>query len=227
MRKLRLVLLAWLAFLIACALPPPPPKVESPPLAAPIVSKQPARGCETAHETVYLPGVYIDAFPGLPPKAEPSHVVLHLSDGTTIWEKPHYGSEDCTDYLNCRRATLIPNPAWNHCSPEGISYEVVAVDGKPVLDASAWEITEPTSKISAYVGFACGQGFSGPSLSGVSNQTAGADCLSRASAAPPGVTVAAALTLGAAYFNYRAAYNRPVHCVADQLSATASSTKCY
>ncbi len=228
MKKYKLVLLALLAFPLACTTrQPPSPKVETAALAAPITSHKAARGCNGAHETIYLPGEYIDAYPGLPPKAKPDHVVLHLSDGTTIWAKPHYGSEDCTSYLNCRRATLILNPAWNQCSPRGTLYEVATEDGRLVFESSSWEITEHTTNASVHVGFACGHGFAGPDFTAISNQTEGG-CLSRTSAsAPTGTTVAAALALGAAYFSYRAAYGRTVDCVTDELSGTTWSTKCY
>jgi len=227
MKKAKLVLFAWLWFVSACTQVQPPLRIEAPPLATPIVSHEPARGCQAAHDTIYLPGVYIDAYPSLPPRAEPNHIVLHLSDGSTIWEKPHYGTQDCTDYLNCRYATLVRNPAWHQCSPQGIFYEVAAVDGRPVLDAGSWQITEPTTKASAYVGFACGQGFAGPSLTALSNRTAETGCSLQLASAPTGAPVAAAMALGAAYFSYRAAYNRPVYCVTNELSDTSRAAKCY
>jgi hypothetical protein len=228
MKKLKLVLFAWLGVMTACTQAPPPLKIEAPPLIRPVVNHEPARGCEAAHDTIFLSGVYIDAFPSLPPKAEPSHVILHFSDGTTIWEKPHYGSEECTDYLSCRYATFVRDPAWSQCSPQGIFYEVAAVDGRPLLNASSWEITDPKTKVSTFVGFACGHGFAGPNLTTLSNQTAQSDCTPQASAsAPTGLPVAAAMALGAAYFSYRAAYNRPVRCVTDELSDTTRSAKCY
>jgi hypothetical protein len=223
----KLCLFASLAFLVACTQAQPLPEVDAPPLITPSINHTAARGCEGTHDTIYLPGVYIDAFPSLPPKAEPDYIVVHLSNGTTLWEKPHYGSGDCTDYMNCRRATLVLNPAWNQCTPRGISYEVATVDGLPVLGSSFWEITEPTTKVSAYVGFACGQGFAGSNLAAVSNQTAENGCLSPASASTPGMTVATAMALGAAYFSYRAAYDRSVHCVTAELSGTIWSTQCY
>jgi hypothetical protein len=228
MKRCKLALFASLAFLIACTPVQPSLKVEVAPLVTPIISHKAASGCEGAHDTVYLPGVYIDAYPSLPPKAEPDHIVLHLSNGTTIWGKPHYGSNDCTDYMNCRRATLVLNPAWNQCTPQGIFYDVATVDGRLVLESSVWEITEPTTKASAYVGFACGQGFADPSLTAVSNQTVETGCSSLPSASTPtGMTVAAAMALGAAYFSYRAAYDRTIHCVTNELSDTTWSTKCY
>jgi hypothetical protein len=220
-------LLASLAFLIGCSQVQPSPKVEAPPLITPRVRYAGANGCQRQHEIIYLPGVYIDAYPSLPPRAEPDHVVLHLSDGTTLWEKPHYDSEDCTDYMNCRRATLVLNPAWNQCTPQGIFYEVATVDGRPILGSSLWQITEPTAKTSAYVGFDCAQGFAASNLTAVSNQTAESGCPFQSSSTPTGTTVAAAMALGAAYFSYRAAYDRTVQCVTDELSAAASSTRCY
>jgi len=223
----KLVLFTSLAFLIACT-PVEPPRIEATPLVTPIISHKAASGCEGEHDTIYLPGRYIDAYPGLPPKAQPHHIVLHLSDGTTIWGKPDYGSKDCTDYMNCRRATLVLNPAWNRCTPQGIFYEVATVDGRLVLESNLWQITEPTTKTSAYVGFACGQGFADSSLAAVSTQTVESGCLSQASPSnSTGTTVAAAMALGAAYFSYRAAYDRTIQCMTDESSGTTWSTRCY
>jgi hypothetical protein len=227
MKKCKLVLFASLAFLSACAPVQPPPEGATP-LVTPTISHEAASGCEGEHDTIYLPGLYIDAYPSLPPKAEPEHIVMHLSDGTTIWGKPLYGRKDCTNYMNCRRATLVLNPAWNQCTPQGIFYEVATVDGRLVLNSNFWEITEPTTKTSVYVGFACGQGFASSSLAAVSTQTVESGCLSQASASnSTGTTVAAAMALGAAYFSYRAAYDRTIQCVTDELSGTTWSTKCY
>src|SRR5690242_6335143 len=159
MKNSKLVLFAALAFLIACTAQQPPPNAERTALVWPITSYKPADGCNQAHRTIYLPGVYIDAYPGLPPAVEPDHVVLHLSDGTTIWAKPHYGSDDCTTYLNCRRATLALNPIWNQCSPKGIFYEAATEDGRLVFESNAWEITDRATKASVHVGFACGHGY--------------------------------------------------------------------
>ena len=224
----KLALFASLAFLIACTPAAPPLEVEATPLVAPIISHKAASGCEREHDRIYLPGVYIDAYPNLPPKAQPDHILLHFSNGTTIWEKPHYGSKDCTDYMNCRRATLVLNPAWNQCTPQGIFYEVATVDGRLVLNSNFWQITEPATKTSAYVGIACGQGFASPSLAAVSTQTLQNDCISQAPASnSTGTTVAAAMALGATYFNYRAAYDHTVECVSNELSRTTWSTRCY
>ena len=135
---------------------------------------------------------------------------------------------DCTDYMNCRRATLVLNPAWNQCTPQGIFYEVATVDGRLVLNSNFWQITEPATKTSAYVGIACGQGFASPSLAAVSTQTLQNDCISQAPASnSTGTTVAAAMALGATYFNYRAAYDHTVECVSNELSRTTWSTRCY
>jgi hypothetical protein len=227
MKKCKLVLFASLVFLIACTPVQPPLKVAAP-LVTPIISHRAASGCEGAHDTIYLPGLSINAYPGLPPRAQPDYIVLHLSDGTTIWGKPHYGSKDCTNYMNCRRATLVLNPAWNECTPQGIFYEVATVDGRLVLNSNFWEITEPTTKTSVYVGFACGQGFASPSLAVVSTQTLESGCLSQASASnSAGTTMAAAMALGTAYFTYRAAYDHTIQCVTDELNGTTWSTRCY
>jgi hypothetical protein len=228
MKKCKLVLFAWMVLFFGCTVQPAPIRIQPPPLTTPMVRHQPALGCEPAHDTVFLPGVYIDAFPSLPPKADPNYVVLHFSDGTTLWEKPHYGRQDCSDYLSCRYATLIRNPVWNECSAKGISYEAAAADGRPLLDSSFWVFTEPTTNASAYVGFACGQGYAGPNFTAASNKTAEKDCLQQASAAAPtGTNVAAGIALGTAYFKYRAAYDRPVYCSTDGLNGSTPTIKCY
>jgi hypothetical protein len=220
----KLVLFLPLTFLIACT-PPPSRVVEATPLVAPIVSHLVATNCESEHDRIYLPGVYIDAYPKLPPRAEPNHVVLHLSNGNTIWAKPDYGSADCTNYMNCRRATLVLNPAWNRCTPQGVFYEVATNDGGLLFESRLLEITEPINKTTAYVGFACGRGFAGPDFTTVSNQTRENGCLSQSlGSTSTGSTLATALTLGATYFGYRAAYDRSVQCVTDEWS---SSTNCY
>ena len=131
----KLAVILSLTFVIACATAQPPPPVRPRPLAAPLMTHETA-GCEGGHDTAYLPGVSVDAYPGLPPRAEPKQVVLRFSDGTTIWAKPRYESADCTNYITCRRATLILNPAWKRCSPEGISYEVATEDSKVVFESS-------------------------------------------------------------------------------------------
>ena len=227
MEKWKLVLAAWLGLLFGCTVQPAPIRIQPFPLATPMVRHQPALGCAPAHDTVFLPGVYIDAFPSLPPKADPNYVVLHFSDGTTLWMKPHYGRQDCSDYLSCRYATLIRNPGWNQCSPEGISYEVSAADGRPLLDSSFWVLSDPTTKASAYVGFACGQGFAGPNFTAVSNKTAQKEWLQTPAPAPTGTNVAAAMALSTAYFKYRAAYHRPVYCLTDEWNRSTPIITCY
>jgi hypothetical protein len=229
MKKFRLIVLASLAVLIACSRAQTPLLPVAPnPLQHPMVSYSPASGCEGEHETVVLPGAYINAYPSLPPKSEPDHLVLHLINGTTIWSKPLYGREDCADYISCRRATLALNPVWNQCTPHGVFYEVATVDGKPVLESNLWQVIEPTTKTSAYVGLTCNQGYASPSLSAVSNRAAETGCLYPASSSPSSpMTVASAISLAATYFNYRAAYQRPIRCVSEPLTGATRSTRCY
>jgi len=225
MKRCKLTLVAILA-VYACAPVQAPPKVVSA-LDTPVIRHQAASGCDAAHDRIYLPGVYIDAYPSLPPTADPDHLILHLTDGTTLWGKPRYGSADCIDYMNCRRATLVLNPTWKQCRPQGTSYEVATADGRLVLESDLWEITDLTTKTSAYVGFACGQWFAGSNLTVVSNQTA-EKCSSQASTSiPTGTSAAAAIALGAAYFSYHAAYDRPVLCVSDESSSATVNAKCY
>ena len=228
MKGRRPILLVWLASAIGCTTSVQPVPMQRPTLAAPLISHEQASGCQGEHDAIYLPGVNIDAYPGLPPRAEPDHVVLRLSDGTTIWAKPQYGSPECTDYMNCRRAALLLNPAWNACTPYGIVYEMTSVDGRLVLESNVWQITDLRTKSTAFVGFACGEGVASSSLGAVSRQTEGSTCSPEASASTPtGTKLAAAMSLGSTYFTYRASYDRVVQCVADQMSDTSWNTKCY
>jgi hypothetical protein len=229
MKKSLLIVFASLTVLFACSGAQTPLLPVTPnPLLHPMVSYSPASGCEGEHETVVLPGAYINAYPSLPPKAEPDHLVMHLLNGTTVWSKPLYGSEDCADYISCRRASLALNPLWNQCTPHGVFYEVATVDGKPVLESNFWQVIEPSSKASAYVAFTCNQGYVSPNLAAISNRTAQTDCLYPTFNSPSSpVMMASAISLAATYFNYRAAYQRPIRCVSEPLSGTTRSTRCY
>jgi hypothetical protein len=223
----KLALLLSLAASFACAqVQAPPQQYAAPPSVAPVVTHFAASGCKGEHDTVSLPGEHINAYPGWPPSAQPQHIVLHYDNGTSIWGKPSYGSPDCSDYMSCRRATFILNPAWNQCSPQGNVYEVLTLDGNPVLDSSLLQITDPRAKMSpAYIGFACGRGFAGPSVTSLVGQVQQSGCLSQAGSASAGapaasgqgghpylnaavevvgMTLAAAAVLGVAYFGYRA-----------------------
>ena len=208
------------------------PTVASAPLAAPTVTHQVARGCESAHDTIYVPGISIDAFPSLPPKAQPDHIVLNLNDGTTIWAEPSYGSEDCVNYLDCRRANVILNPIWNdECKPQGDAFEVATADGRLVFNSSLFVVTETATGSTAYVGFTCGRGLAASSFLAVVNRITDESCLpplGDSNASRAGATMAASMELGAAYFHYRAAYDQSVQCVVEEAdgAATASIT-CY
>lgn len=225
--KYRLVLFVWLTCVIACTSVQPSIKVESPPLVKPIITHQQASGCDGEHDTIYLPGAYMDAYPTLPPRGEPDHIVLHLSDRTTIWAKPEYGTAECTDYMTCRRAALLLNPAWNRCTPHGIVYEMTSVDGRLVLESNVWQVTDLRTKATVFVNFACGEGVTGSSLAAVSSRSEGSACPAEFASNPTGTTLAAAMALGTTYFTYRASYDRAVQCVADQTSGTTWVTKCY
>jgi hypothetical protein len=227
----KLAVFAWLAFTIACArVQPPPLIVQQSPLVAPIISHQSPRGCNGEHDRIYLPNVNVDAYPGMPPKEDPKQIVLHFSDGTTLWAKPQYGTEECPNYLNCHRATVILNPAWDRCSPEGISYEVATEDGKLLFDSRSWLVTQRARKASVHIAFSCGTGFAGEDFTAVSNAAARANvCPSQDSAFPQtGMALTATATaLAGTYFTYRAAYDRAVTCVSHQMSNTKWSTNCY
>jgi hypothetical protein len=229
MKICRSVVLVSLVFIIACTAPVQPPiEVQRPALISPIINHQQASGCRGEHDTIFLPGAYIDAYPSLPPRAEPDHIVLHLSDGTTIWSKPEYGTSECTGYMTCRRAVLLLNPAWNACTPHGILYEMTSVDGRLLLESNAWQMTDLKTKATTFVGFSCGEGIAGSDLGAVSRQSQGSACSPEAPVSgPTGAKLAAAMNLGTAYFNYRASYDRGVQCVADETSSNSWTTRCY
>ncbi|HZP44250.1 MAG TPA: hypothetical protein VFB15_01250 [Candidatus Binataceae bacterium] len=206
--------------------PPPPPQPITVPLVAPTVAHKDAAGCDGAHDTVFLPGASIDAYPSLPPRAQPKFFVINLNDGTSVWGKPYYNDNDCANYLECRRATFVLNPSWNDCRPSGNRYEVATLDSRLVLSSTLFQVTDLTTDTIAYVGFACGQGFAESDLSNAANRVAHPQCSSAAPSAATGANLAKALALGAAYFSYRAAYNRPVRCFADD-SRIGATTACY
>jgi hypothetical protein len=185
-----------------------------------------AVGCKGEHDTITLPGGHINAYPASPPNAQPEHIVLHYDNGTTIWGKPSYGSPDCTNYMTCRRATFILNPAWSQCSPQGHLYEVATLDGKPVLDSSLLQVIDPPTKATVFIAFACGRGFAGPDLTSLISQAQQSGCLQNGSQPTTqatassgqeehpylnagvtiiGIALATAAVLGVAYFGYRAA----------------------
>jgi hypothetical protein len=225
----RAIPFAWLISLFSCARVQPPPKlVVASPLISPTLVHKDAEGCEGEHDTVYLPGASIDAFPNLPPRAQPNYFVLKMNDGTTVWGKPNYNSADCVDYLDCRRATLVLNPVWRECRPLGDAYEVASIDGRLVLNSDLFEVTDSATKAKTYVGFACGQGFAESDLTAIANQTEHPQCIPSVSASTStGKTAAEAVALGATYFTYRAAYSRPVHCYADAANPISAPMNCY
>ena len=223
--RFKVALCLSLTALVACA--PVQPQAQqyaaSPPVA-PVTTHFAASGCAGEHDTLSLPGGLINAYPAWPPNAQPEHIVLHYNNGTTVWGKASYGSADCTDYMSCRRATFILNPAWKQCAPQGHVYEVVTLDGEPVLESGLLQVIDPPTKATVYIGFACARGFAGQSVTSLIDQIRQSGCLSQASAASAagapagqgghpylkaaveviGVTLAAAAVLGTAYFGYRA-----------------------
>lgn len=156
MRRLGLALSLPLAVLLACQAVQPLTQPHSAPSA---ITHFEASGCNGEHDTISLTGEHIDAYPGWPPKAQPEHIVLHYDNGTSIWGKPSYGSPDCSEFATCRRATFILNPSWNQCTPQGPDYEVLTLDGNPVLHSSLLQIIDPATMKTTYLGFGCGRAF--------------------------------------------------------------------
>jgi len=252
MLKTRPTLGLCLILLVGCAPAQPLPQQYRQPAFRPTIEHSAAKGCRGEHDTVYLAGCHINAYPVWPPNAQPEHIVLHYDNsGEVIWGKPSYGAPECTDYMTCRRATFILNPTWNQCTPQGHLFEVITLDGKPVLESSLLQIIDPTTRGTAYVAFACGRGFAGPSVTSVADQIQRSGCFSGAAptqAAPQlsqdhpflnaavqavGMTLAAAAVLGTAYFEYRAAaaearaqttYTAPVCCTTIQVGQMWQTT---
>jgi hypothetical protein len=217
---------------VACSATPggqPPSQANIAPPVQPTIQHYAAQGCRGEHDTLYLAGGNINAYPGWPPNAQPEHIVLHYDNGETIWGKPLYGVPDCVDYMSCRRATFILNPTYAKCTAQGHVYEVATLDGKLVLESSLLQISDPATKGTVYVGFACGRGFAGPDVVSVVNQVQQSGCMSGSSQSQPpvasptaasnqqthpylnaavevvGIALVAAGVLGTAYFSYRAA----------------------
>jgi len=78
----------WVAVLIECAPVQQAPVQPVLPPFQPTVQHYVGVGCKGAHDTVYLPGVHINGYPGWPPTAQPEHIVLDYTNGSVIWGKP-------------------------------------------------------------------------------------------------------------------------------------------
>lgn len=214
----------------------------------PSIQNHTANGCQGEYETMDQPGGHIDAYPGWPPRVQPDHIVVHYHNGPVIWEKPSYGGSQCGHFTACRRATFIANPTYAQCTAQGHLYEVIALDGKSVLDSRLLQIIDraATSR-TVDVAFACSRGFAGPDFPSIGARISQAECMSGSikhgmplSAIPTvstsqehpyakGMTLVAAAILGMAYFDHRTAVSAqptPVTCTTNQLGMTAWTTTC-
>jgi tetratricopeptide (TPR) repeat protein len=105
-----------------------------------------AQGCDGEHDRLISPnGNILDFYPFAPPYPF-SHLVIHYADNETVWGKPSYGSADCPDSSRCRRATFQLNPIWHSCVPNGHVYEVLTLDGQPILKSTLLQVLDPTTK---------------------------------------------------------------------------------
>jgi hypothetical protein len=254
-----LILGAILIALVGCSSSAPQSQITQTPLPTsnfqPTVQHYSANGCRGEHDTLYLAGGHINAYPAFPPNAQPEHIVLHFDNGTVIWGKPSYGSPDCGSYASCQRATFILNSAFNQCSPRGNQYEVLSLDGKPVLDSSLLQIVDPKSKGTVYIAFTANRAFAAPNLTSLAAQVDQNSALSKggqiqgavasasgngqpqehpyleAGVAIAGMTLAAAAILGVAYFAFRAsqAQAEPTYCTTTQTGTLIPTwqTTCY
>lgn len=199
---------------------PPPPSVE--------ISHEPAHGKVGEHDRLdFGAGGYINAYPFWPPRGEPTFLVIHYNNGDTVWGEPSYSAPDCPDFTHCRRATFRINPTWKNGEPHGQLYEVVTLDGRPVLNSVVLQVIDPQTTTTAYVVSDHGVWFAGASLRDIfaQSQAAKATGQQAAPSATPvsqgadsgsawaagaqafgsalGVTMAAAFALGAAYLEAR------------------------
>jgi hypothetical protein len=237
---LRRILGCCLAALVGCA---PVQQIQPPAQAvapvAPTVSHVAASGCVGDHDSLNFgpSGFTIDAYPAWPPNGTPDHLVIHYSNGDTIWGKPSYGAANCQDYEHCQRATFMMNPTWNKCVAVGQLLEVVTLDGMPVLESSLLQITDTQTSRTVYLGLSRGTWYAGPSVTAVASQAQQAVSQTSQSPSPTpasgdehpylkaGVqvvtgTLAAVLVLGMAYLDYRAQVQSSYN--ANNISCTSS-----
>lgn len=213
------------------------------------VSHSPGQGCEGEHDAVeFSNGNYINFYPQAAPYRF-DHLVLHYKNGDAIWGKPSYGSPDCLDSPRCQRATFISNPTWQKCAPQGHLLEVLTLDGRPVLNSSLLQVTDPQTKGTVYLTFSNGAWFAGPDLASLAAQIKQAQTATQVSQAGPtaqpavvghpylqegaqalgtalGVTLAAALALTVVYLgarqqnlNYMASQPRPYTCTSSYVGS--------
>ncbi|MGB8412598.1 MAG: hypothetical protein WCE23_07215 [Candidatus Binatus sp.] len=155
----------------------------------------------------------MDAYPDWP---NLDHLMIHYSNGDTIWGKPLYGTSNCANSYTCRQALFNIN--------KGPTLEVLRLDGKPVLNSSLMQITYPKTGGVFYIALSGGRMVAAPDLQSLAQKVGQAQqSASQAPQSPSptpasgeehpylkaGVqivegTLAAVLVLGMAYLNYRA-----------------------
>jgi hypothetical protein len=187
----------------------------------------PASQNDPAHYRFTLPNGWMDAYPDWP---NLDHLMIHYSNGETIWGKPLYGTPNCANSYTCRQALFNIN--------KGPILEVLTLDGKPVLDSSLLQITNPKTGGVVYLAVSGGRMFAGSDLQSLAQQVSQAQQSSQVSQSPSptpsgdehpylkaGVqivtgTLAAVLVLGMAYLDYRAQVQSSYN--ANNISCTSS-----
>lgn len=173
----------------------------------------PASQNNPAHYRFTLPNGWMDAYPDWP---NLHYLIIRYSNGERIWGMPLYQSPNCPDSNTCRQALFNVN--------KGPILEVLTLDGKPVLESSLWQITDPKTQRIVYVARSGSKMVAAPDLQSLAQQVSqpqqSAIQASQSPSPPPasgeehpylkaGVqivegTLAAVLVLGTAYLNYRA-----------------------
>jgi tetratricopeptide (TPR) repeat protein len=144
LRGMRRVTWSLIALMLLALIQEQPQAVAAP--LNPTVVHLPARGCVGEHDALFLAnGGFINFYPHAPPYRF-DHLAIHYTDGNVIWGQPLYGSPDCLDAPRCRRAAFRLNPSWQRCVPSGHLYEVVTLDGRPVLDSGLLQVIDPATK---------------------------------------------------------------------------------
>jgi hypothetical protein len=238
----------WLlVLLVACA----PAQQQAPAVhTAPAVAviHQPNQGCGESDAWVFPNGNQVNFYPYAPP-FNFDHLLIMYAQGGTIWGKPSYGSPDCLNSSRCQRATFIADPVWQKCTPSGHLYEVVTLDGQPVLNSILLQIIDPQTKATVYLGFFGNTWFAGPNLMSIAGQVGQAQAATQqasqtTSGGHPylqagaqavgtafGIALAAALALAVVYLatrpqSYALPQPRPYICTSRQIGSYWT-TNCY
>ena len=189
----------------------------------------PASQNDPAHYRFTISNGWMDAYPDWP---NLHYLIIQYSNGERIWGMPLYQSPNCANSYTCKQALFNIN--------KGPVLEVLTLDGKPVLNSSLLQITNPKTGGVVYLAVSNGRMFAGPDLQSLAQQVSQAQqSASQApqSASPPpptgeehpylkaGVevvtgTLAAVLVLGMAYLDYRAQVQSSYN--ANNISCTSS-----